>query len=221
MAKKAIAKVKPEERSWKQHDWTAEEILFCLEYLRTGSANRAHRHAFPDLYIAGTSKRSRNTLMTATFTAKMLLSKRYVQEYIAEIRADMIERMQVDKKNVLNEIAKLAFSNIVDFVILQEDGSPQIDLSGLTAEQSAAVSELTVETYMEGQGDDALEVKRVKVKLAPKTQALELLGKHLKLFTEVYEESTLRDIAQDIQERRGELARRREKAKKDDEDEDN
>jgi hypothetical protein len=62
-----------------------------------------------------------------------------------------------------------------------------VDLSQLTREQTAAIQEVTVDTYMDGSGEDAREVKKVKFKLADKRAALVALGRHHKLFTDKHE----------------------------------
>jgi hypothetical protein len=74
-----------------------------------------------------------------------------------------------------------------DYMRVGPDGDPVLDCSKLTRDQAAALQEVTVDTYTNGRGDDAREVKRVKFKLADKLRALELIGKHHKLFTERHE----------------------------------
>lgn len=81
----------------------------------------------------------------------------------------------------------MGFSNMMDYVKVTSDGDGYVDLSELSREQAAAITEVTVDDYWEGRRDDAREIKRIRVKLADKKGPLELLGKHLKLFTEKYE----------------------------------
>jgi hypothetical protein len=75
-------------------------------------------------------------------------------------------------------------SNMADYVDIDNSGAPHIDLSHLTRDQAAALSETTVESYMEGSGDNAQMVKRVRIKFHSKTQALEALSRNLGLFAE-------------------------------------
>ncbi len=90
---------------------------------------------------------------------------------------------------MLSELARLGFSNMMDFMNITGEDDAFVDLSEITREQAAAISELTVEDYVEGRGDDAREVRRVKVKLADKKAPLELLGKYLQLFADRVEHS--------------------------------
>ncbi len=92
------------------------------------------------------------------------------------------ERTKVKADQVVGELARLGFSNMGDYVSLTSDGAPFIDLSKLSREQWAAISEVTVEDFMEGRGEDARQVRRVKVKLHDKRGSLDLLGRHFGLF---------------------------------------
>lgn len=91
-------------------------------------------------------------------------------------------RCAIKADDVLREIARMAFSNMYDYIRIQEDGSPVVDLSALNRDTAAAIQEVTVDTYMEGRGKGAREVKRLKFKLADKARNLDMLGRHLKLF---------------------------------------
>ncbi len=83
----------------------------------------------------------------------------------------------------------MGYSNMLDYLRMG-NGEVYVDLSRLTREQAAAIQEIRVYDYVHGtSGKDnggGRQVKGVKFKLADKTRALELLGKHLKLFTEVH-----------------------------------
>ena len=46
----------------------------------------------------------------------------------------------------------------------------------------SALSEVTVDDYIDGRGEGAREVKRIKIKLCDKKGALVDLGKHLGMF---------------------------------------
>lgn len=98
----------------------------------------------------------------------------------------LIERMQeryardlrVETEQVLREYAHIGFANVGDFV----DSEGRVDLSRVTREQMAAVSSVETETYVDGHGEEAEVVKRVKLRFHSKTDALEALAKHLGLF---------------------------------------
>jgi phage terminase small subunit len=106
-----------------------------------------------------------------------------IQERVAELNAKkqliefkaterVIERLAMTKEAVGREFALMGFSNMMDFTKLDADGHRVHDLSNVTREQMAAVQELTVDYYAEGSGEDALRVKKVRVKLHPKYSAL-------------------------------------------------
>jgi len=66
----------------------------------------------------------------------------------------------------------------------QPDGTAYVDLSDLDRDKAAAISEIVVDEYTEGKGDDARQVKRVRFKLHDKRAALLDIGKHLGMFRE-------------------------------------
>ncbi len=99
-------------------------------------------------------------------------------------QADLAAKFGVTQERVVAELAMLGFSNMADYLKCVEGGDPYFDYAGLTRDQAAALSEVTVETYVEGKGKDAESVKRVKFKLADKISALDKLGRHLGMFKE-------------------------------------
>lgn len=140
-----------------------------------------------DLNATQAAKRSGYSQDTAHVIGHENLSKPEIQAAIAKRRAEVADRLHVTQEKIVAEYAKLAFSNTLDYVRVTDEGDAVIDLSALTRDQAAAISELTVEEYMDGRGEDAREVKRIKFKLADKRGALDSLGKHLGMFIERHE----------------------------------
>jgi phage terminase small subunit len=196
----AIGEAPPEPQPplWHSHDWTGQEVTFAAEFLRTGNMARAYRAAYND------------KTQHASFRGAQLMHKPWMRDYVEECRALMRQRLKVTEDTIIEEIAKLAFANMTDFIVINEAGEAMTDLSGLTREQLAALSEVTIDTYMDGKGEDARPVKSVKFKLAPKLAALELLGKKHKLWTDVVENTSVVDIADELRAARRERQARRE-----------
>lgn len=153
---------------------TPRQQLFIAEYLVDFNATQA-------AIRAGYSEK------TAGRTGHENLKKPEIQTSIDEALEERLKALGVTSHRVLEELARLGFSNMLDYVRIGEHGDAYVDLSEMTREQAAAVQEITVEDFMDGRGEDAREVRRVKFKLADKKSSLELLGKHLKLFTEKHE----------------------------------
>ncbi len=99
----------------------------------------------------------------------------------------------------------MGFANMDDYIRVNEEGLPITDFSELTRSQAAAITSITVDTYVEGRGDEAREVRRVKFTLADKPKSLELLGRHLKMFTDNVNVTNLDELAATISERRSRL----------------
>lgn len=114
---------------------------------------------------------------------------------IAELQAAVAERVveasAVTKERVLEELAKLGFSNMLDYVAARDDGFVHLDLSQLTRDQAAAIQEVVIDEYNErvegGDKGETRAVKKVRFKLADKRGALVDIGKHLGMFTEKVE----------------------------------
>lgn len=93
-----------------------------------------------------------------------------------------LESAQLDPQNVIREVAKIAFSNLWNFTRLADDGNRYIDLTSVTEEQMAAVSEIEISEYKEGRGEDARDVIKTKVKMHPKMAALDKLMLALRIY---------------------------------------
>jgi phage terminase small subunit len=85
------------------------------------------------------------------------------------------ERYEITHERIMDELARIAYSSIFDFAEITDDGQFILDeetLAKASMKEIAALGEVTVETYMEGKGEDARQVKRVKIKPWNKLSAL-------------------------------------------------
>lgn len=105
---------------------------------------------------------------------------------IAQAVEKALKKLEITAENILGEIAKLAFSNMADFVEPNADGTQLVpSFLDLTREQMAAIQEIKVDESGGGAGDGKRErIQRTTFKLADKGLNLERLGRHLKLFTD-------------------------------------
>ena len=167
----------------------AREKTFCAEYAKDLNGTRA-------AIAAGYAKKS------ARSAASRLLTKRNIQEKIAELTKKHADKLDLSGEKVLAELDKIAFSNMLDYMRVDGDGAFVLDFSKLTREQAAAIQEYTVDaTGGTGDGERKL-VMRTRFKLAAKTPALELLGKHFKLFADRLEVNVQVDRAAILAEAR-------------------
>ncbi len=144
---------------------------FVAEYLIDLNATQA-------AIRAGYSKR------TAQPCSARLLSNAIVADAVAAAQAERIARVEIEADAVIRELAKIGFANMLDYITIGKDGDAYVDLSKLTREQAAAIGEITVEDFIDGRGEDARAVRKIKFKLADKRGALVDLGRHFALFTD-------------------------------------
>jgi len=134
---------------------------------------------------------------SATMQASRLLTKEKVKSEVERILAERAKKLDISAEKVLSELAKMAFANMQDYIVVDSEGYAYADLSNLTREQAAAIQEITTDSYTEstGEGDETRIIKKCKFKLSDKRGSLELLGKHLKLFTDKTEIIGLDELA--------------------------
>ena len=155
---------------------TQKQRLFVAEYLVDGNATRAAK-------AAGYSEK------TAQEQGSRLLSNVMVAAEIEQRTAKREQKLAITGEKVLQELALMGFARMDSYIGINESGHAYIDLSAIKQDSqlAAAIQEVTVDEYTEGKGEDAREVRRTKFKLADKRGSLELLGKHLKLWTDRHE----------------------------------
>lgn len=144
---------------------TLREMRFAMHYVQTLNARQS-------AIRAGYSPKD------ADQRGWRLMHRPRVRSLIARLQARYSTDLRVQTENVLREYAGIAFANAGDFI----DSEGRVDLENVSREQMAAVSSVETETYVDGRGEDAREVKRVKLRFHSKTEALDALSKHLGLF---------------------------------------
>ncbi len=148
-------------------DLTAKQQAFVNEYIVDLNATQA-------AIRAGYSED------TAHVIGSENLQKPWVAEAIQESLDLRAERTRITADRVLVETAKLGFSNIRD--IFTETGQLK-NLTLLPPEVTAAISSIKVVTRNVGGDEQPVEYVH-EIKMADKRASLELLGKHLKLFSD-------------------------------------
>lgn len=155
---------------------TPKQERFVAEYLLDLNATQA-------AIRAGYSER------TAYSQGQRLLKNVEVQEAIAKGQQKTADKLEVTKERIVEELAKIGFANMQDYMRANHDGDPVLDFSGLTRDQAAALSEVTVEDFKDGRGEDARDVRRIKFKLHDKKGALVDLAKMLGFMVDKVEHS--------------------------------
>jgi phage terminase small subunit len=118
-----------------------------------------------------------------------LMSRRSAAEIVSTARA--IEQTGITKAKVAEELSKIGFANMKDYMRVGPHGDPVLDFSAITRDQAAALIEVTVDDYVDGRGEDARDVRKVKFKLADKRAALMDIAK---LFGWIIDKQEFREV---------------------------
>ena len=113
-----------------------------------------------------------------------LLRRPAIRDEIARRIAARSQRTAITADRVLEELARIAFANLMDYMRPGEGGDLVVDFSRLSRDQAAALVEVTVE---DSRRSDGREVRRIRFKLADKLAALVALGRHLGMFVDKLE----------------------------------
>ena len=156
-----------------------KRAMFAKEYLVDLNATQAALRAG---YAPRSARQQAQRLMTNV-------------DILTAINAGMARRskaIEIKAADVLAELGKLAFSNVLDFMRPDGNGGMVVDLEAITRDQAAAISEVTVEQTApareEGTDTPATPaMMKIKLKLADKRAPLELVGKHLGMFSDKLE----------------------------------
>lgn len=175
---------------------TDQQELFCLEYLKDTNGKQA-------AIRAGYSDKS------AEQQASRLLSNPKVSERVKQLLEERTRQVGVDVNEILSELKRLGYSDLRK--LFDEDGAIR-PVSEWPEELARAVSSIEVfEEFEFVHGGfncpscDRVSHKRLigqtkKVKFWSKPHALEMLGRHKKLFTDKFEFSASNGLADRLAE---------------------
>ena len=143
-------------------DLTPKQERFCREYVIDLNGTQA-------AIRAGYSENS------AKEQASENLTKPNIVAFIEQLQSEISKRLEITADMVVQELAKLGFHNVQDFV---KNGNDIKDISKMEREKVAAVSGVKVTEFVSEHGTKTT----TELKFHDKKGALELLGKHLGVF---------------------------------------
>jgi phage terminase small subunit len=113
------------------------------------------------------------------------LRKPHVNEAVEKAKAERSERTLVTVDQVVEELAKIGFSNMTRVASWGPDGSSLKGSSEISEGDARCVSEVSVNTTVRtDKYGDVTETVNARVKLHDKLSALKMLGQHLGMFVE-------------------------------------
>lgn len=116
---------------------------------------------------------------TAEVQASQLLSKLKVRAAIDKALAERSKRTGVNADRVVRELARIAFANPTKIV-----DTATAELIDDDEDETAAIQSIKVKRFTNKDGDTSIERE---IRFNDKTRSLELLGKHLGMFTDKVE----------------------------------
>lgn len=156
-----------------------KQQAFCREYLIDLNATQA-------------AIRAGYSAKTASEQSYDLLRKPQIAEEIQRGMRKRSERTEITADRVLSEIGRLAFADIRS--VFDENGR-LLPVHMLPAEVAASVSSIEVVTSRVPGGEPADVEHTAKIKFWDKRGSLELLGRHLKMFTDKVEVEVVDSLA--------------------------
>lgn len=148
---------------------TSKQKRFCSEYLVDGNATRA-------AIKAGYSR------ATAASQGGRLLKNVQIKAYLSKRQQKVERKLEISAERTKLELARIAFQDARQFY--REDGS-LIPIPELSDDAAACLAGMEIEELFEQTrtGREQIGVLK-KIKRYDKIQALNMLGKHFKIFDE-------------------------------------
>src|SRR5947208_2034573 len=81
-----------------------------------------------------------------------LLRFPHVKAAVDEALAEKRRAAEIEAEDIVAELSRMAFANMLDFVSFKDKGAPEIDLEAVTRDAGAAIQRLTVDYAAEVNG---------------------------------------------------------------------
>lgn len=164
---------------WDEMSLTNKQKVFCAEYLKDLNATQA-------AIRAGYSKK------TARNIASEYLAKPNIQKRIKKLMEERSERTKINQDMVLKELAIIGFSDIKDICEIEEGGMIVLKtFEKIAEEKTKSIKAIKEDRIIRetAKGDEMVVHDKVRYELWDKPKCLELIGKHLGMFTDKIEHS--------------------------------
>lgn len=148
---------------------TPKQKIFADEYLIDLNATRAYKVAYPKVKKDESARVNGSKLLTNT----------NVVVYIDKRMKEREKRTGITQDRVLQELAKIGFADITDFVIIEEKGN-YCTVKVKPTDKMPADKLGVIAGIKEG-------ANGIEIKLNDKEKALELIGRHLGMFKDKVE----------------------------------
>lgn len=144
---------------------TPKQKNFADEYLIDLNATRAYKVAYPKVKKDESARANGSKLLTNTNVAA----------YIEKRMKDREKRTEITQDMVLQELAKIGFSNVTDFVTVEGTWVKVKPTAEMPQDKLGVIAGIK-------EGANGIEIK-----LNDKEKALELIGRHLGMFKDKLE----------------------------------
>jgi phage terminase small subunit len=146
---------------------TDKQEAFCQQYIIDFNGTQA-------AIRAGYSE------ATANEQASRLLANVSIQERLNELKQALSEKTGVTAQMVVNELAKIAFSDPREMFTVDNN---LVGIRQMGDKEAGAIASVEVEALFEGSGQDRMEIgTTTKIKLWDKPRALDSLAKYFGIY---------------------------------------
>ncbi len=98
----------------------------------------------------------------------------HITQHLTRISQDKLDKASIEADEVLAQLNAIAFSNVADYLEVKDGLMTLKDPALRTPEQNAALADFQYTVTRYG--------RRIKVKMADKVKALDILARYLKLY---------------------------------------
>jgi len=149
---------------------------FCQQFIIDMNATRAAKDS-------GFSEK------TAYSQGQRLLKNVEIQKRIAELQQERAEKTEVTQNMVIKELAIIAFSDLKDYIeVIEDTGAIRAkSFEEMPEGKSRALQSIKEDRVIKesADGKQVTVYDKINFRLHDKIKALELLGKHLGMFTDI------------------------------------